>query len=80
MRTAPAVEGSCKSCPDKPYPWPAQYIASAQRINGLPPVDWPVCEAHMEMAMIAGWFPIRKISELSEPERAALSKAHHTGG
>jgi hypothetical protein len=64
---------ACRSCPKKPYPWPAAYIASAKRIKDLPPVDWPVCEAHMQHAMVAGWFPIRKIED--DPEAAAALRA-----
>lgn len=54
---------ACRSCPKKPYPWPARYMASAKRINDLPPLDWPVCDAHMQHAMVAGWFPIRTLEE-----------------
>ena len=52
----------CKSCPSK-WPFPARYMASAKRIDGLPPTDWPVCEEHSQYAMVAGWFPLRTIDE-----------------
>lgn len=60
----------CRSCP-RDYPFPAEYMASAKRINDLPPLDWPVCRTHSEYAMVAGWFPLRTVEEW----RTAIAKA-----
>ena len=72
----------CQSCPSE-YASPATHIANAYggRRDGSS-WDWPVCEAHSQMAMCAGWFPLRKISEgapfdpeahLSTPDQMRLS-------
>ena len=65
-------EPICKSCTKKFGGWPAAYVASAERIDNLPPIDWPVCESHMQAAMCAGWFPIRTIAEWLVEKGATL--------
>lgn len=52
----------CRSCPAK-FGDEAAYIANAYGANRDGTVlDWPLCETHFQYALIAGWFPIRKLS------------------
>lgn len=53
----------CRSCPSD-WPDEATHIANAYatRDDGGS-WDWPLCEAHLPYAMVAGWFPIRKVGE-----------------
>lgn len=41
---------------------PARYIARPKLTDGTLG-EWPLCEAHMPFAMVAGWFPIDKIED-----------------
>lgn len=50
----------CQSCPAD-FPFPATHIAHPKLIDGNAGGDWPVCAMHMQLAMVAGWFPIDEI-------------------
>jgi hypothetical protein len=54
----------CMSCPSE-WRFPATHIANAY--GGLhedgSSWDWPLCDAHLQHAMVAGMFPIRKVGE-----------------
>jgi hypothetical protein len=49
----------CKSC-DAERASQVVKIATASLTDGSKR-DWPVCEEHLQMAMVAGWFPIRDV-------------------
>jgi hypothetical protein len=61
MNTTPDGLLACRSCPKK-WPMPATHIAHPKLIDGSSGADWPVCNAHMQWAMVAGWFPIDEIA------------------
>lgn len=50
---------------------PADYVAMAPSTDGSPALPWPVCEEHMQIAMVAGWFPVHKAG--SDEARAAIA-------
>lgn len=50
----------CRSCPAK-WRHPATHIAHPKLVDGSAGDDWPVCAAHVQWAMVAGWFPIDEV-------------------
>lgn len=54
-------ETPCRSCPHD-FPYPATHMATPRRTTGESKTDWPLCRAHVDYAMIAGWFPIDEIT------------------
>lgn len=50
----------CKTCVSdiKKRNLPETLAEDATHIANAGPVEWPVCAEHVQLAMVAGWFPI----------------------
>lgn len=50
----------CKTCAAtvKKLNLPEDLAEDATHIANAGTVEWPVCAEHMQLAMVAGWFPI----------------------